>query len=223
MTGLITTKRTATNVSGKDQDLDVSTVAPAGAEIIVTDKAPKGPGKDGKPAPLPKSDKKIHLKKNGTTDIWITISAPEVANGQYFGRITLDPKQKDGNSVTIPVAFVKKQGIVTLTHECAPTTHRAEGRRRALHRKRCQLRQRGGEREPDGDEPRQGQGPRLHQHRGAGELDQEGRRRPVERHVDPGPAAAGHVDHEHHRDRTGRRLPAAWRGTLRYLGDRGSR
>ena len=67
-----------------------------------------------------------HLKKNGTTDIWITISAPEIADGQYFGRITLDPKKGDANSVTIPVAFVKKQGIVTLTHLCDPTTFAAK-------------------------------------------------------------------------------------------------
>jgi subtilisin family serine protease len=123
MTGWITTKRVATNVSGEDQDLEVSTVAPDGSQIIVTDKKPKNPHKDGKPADLPRSDNKIHLRKNGTTDIWITISAPELPNGhQYFGRITLDPKKKDANPVTIPVAFVKKQGIVTLSHTCAPTT-----------------------------------------------------------------------------------------------------
>jgi len=122
MTGLITTKRTAINVSGKDQDLDISTEAPAGVTILVSDKKPKDPGPDGKPAPLPKDDNKIHLKKDGTTDIWITISAPEVANGQYFGRITLDPKKNGYNPVTIPVAFNKRQGIVTLTHVCSPTT-----------------------------------------------------------------------------------------------------
>ena len=43
-------------------------------------------------------------------------------NGQYFGRITLDPKQDGANAVTIPVAFVKQQGAVTLTHTCSPTT-----------------------------------------------------------------------------------------------------
>jgi len=122
MTGWITTKRVATNVSGHDQDLEVSTQAPDGVQIIVTDRKSKNPHKDGKPANLLKSDKRIHLKKNGTTDIWITISAPEVVNGQYFGRITLDPKKPGSNPVTIPVAFVKRQGVVTLTHECAPTT-----------------------------------------------------------------------------------------------------
>ena len=39
----------------------------------------------------------------------ITISAPSVANGQYQGRINLVPR-KGANKVTIPVAFVKKQG-----------------------------------------------------------------------------------------------------------------
>ena len=33
-----------------------------------------------------------------------------VANGQYFGRITLDPEADGNNAVTIPVAFVKQQG-----------------------------------------------------------------------------------------------------------------
>ena len=117
MTGLITTKRTATNVSGKDQQLDISVSAPAGVTILVSDKAVTGSG----PA-LPNDDNKIHLKKNGTTDIWITISAPEAANGQYFGRITLDAKKDGLNPVTIPVAFNKRQGIVTLTHVCSPTT-----------------------------------------------------------------------------------------------------
>ena len=94
--------------------------------ILVSDKAPKAPGKDGLPAPLPKDDNKIHLKKDKTTDIWITISAPEVANGQYFGRITLDPKKKGYNPVTIPVAFNKRQGLVTLTHACAPLSFPAK-------------------------------------------------------------------------------------------------
>jgi hypothetical protein len=122
MSGLITTKRTATNVSGGDQDLAVSTQAPAGVSIIVTHQKPKAPPPDGSPAPLPKSDKQIHFDQGSTIDFWVTISAPEIANGQYFGRITLDPQAAGANSVTIPVAFVKKQGVVTLSHTCAPTT-----------------------------------------------------------------------------------------------------
>jgi subtilisin family serine protease len=117
MTGQITTKRTAINVSGKDQDLEIETTAPAGAEIIVSDKAPgpKGPGK---------GDKKLRAHKGKPLDFWITIAAPALPDGQYFGRITLDPKKKDANEVTIPVAFFKRQGAVTLTHTCAPLTFR---------------------------------------------------------------------------------------------------
>ena len=118
MTGQITTKRTAINVSGKDQTLTVSTVAPDGATIFVSDKDPSKKG--------PSTDTKISLPKKGTTDIWITISAPDLADGQYFGRITLDPKKDGYNSVTIPVAFYRQQGEVTLTHTCAPTTFAAK-------------------------------------------------------------------------------------------------
>ena len=42
-----------------------------------------------------------------------------VANGQYSGRITLDADGTAATPVTIPVAFVKKQGAVTLTHTCS--------------------------------------------------------------------------------------------------------
>ena len=69
MTGWITTKRTAINVSGEDQDLEVSTAAPAGVKIIVSTRSPARRAAT--------CDDAIHLKKNGTTDIWITISAPD--------------------------------------------------------------------------------------------------------------------------------------------------
>jgi subtilisin family serine protease len=115
MAGEITTKRTAINVSGKDQDLEVSTTAPAGASIAVSDKKP-GPAGPGK------GDKKLHAAKNKPLDFWVTISAPTLANGQYFGQITLDPKKKGLNEVVIPVAFNKRQGAVTLTHACSPLT-----------------------------------------------------------------------------------------------------
>src|SRR6266536_6183646 len=49
----------------------------------------------------------------------LPISAPDVANGQYQARINLVPR-KGGNTVTMPVAFVKKQGPVSLTHSCSP-------------------------------------------------------------------------------------------------------
>jgi subtilisin family serine protease len=114
MAGEITTMRSAINVSGKTQDLDVSVVAPAGTQIYVSGHKP-GP----KGAEL-KSDKKLHADKKKPLDFWVTISAPEADPGQYFGQITLTPKK--GTPVVIPVAFVKKQGAVTLTHTCDPTT-----------------------------------------------------------------------------------------------------
>ena len=54
----------------------------------------------------------------------ITIDAPSVANGQYQGRINLVPR-KGGNKVTIPVAFVKKQGTVTLSNTLLPLSFAA--------------------------------------------------------------------------------------------------
>jgi hypothetical protein len=109
MTGTITTKRTLTNVSGADLKLGISVSAPAGATVAVADKQ----GKAGNGT--------VALKKSGPTEIWITISGPSLPNGQYFGRITLTG-DKGSNDVTIPVAFFKKQGAVSLTHTCVPTT-----------------------------------------------------------------------------------------------------
>jgi subtilisin family serine protease len=77
MTGLITTKRTAINVSGKDQQLEVSTEAPW--VVISFPTRPQRGRADGSRRQF-NGDNKIHLKKNGTTDIWITISAGRERN-----------------------------------------------------------------------------------------------------------------------------------------------
>ena len=105
MTGTITTTRTAINVSGQNQSLKVSTSAPAGATITV--------GTNNSP---------ISVNAGQSVTFPITISAPTLADGQYFGRITLDPNKGGATPVTIPVAFFKRQGNVTLTHDCSPTT-----------------------------------------------------------------------------------------------------
>ena len=72
----------------------------------------------------------------------VTIDAPSVANGQYQGRIDLVPR-KGANKVTIPVAFVKKQGAVTLSNSCCPCqlpgAPRAPSARRPLLRDRGEL------------------------------------------------------------------------------------
>jgi subtilase family protein/PA domain-containing protein/fibronectin type III domain protein len=114
MTGKITTKRSLTNVSGLDQTLGVSVEAPSGATISVSKSATGS------------AQTSVTLKSGETTDIWITISGATLANGQYFGRITLDAGT-GFNDVTIPVAFFKRQGAVTLTHTCNPTTFNTNG------------------------------------------------------------------------------------------------
>lgn len=109
MSGSIATTRTAINVSGRAQVLRVVTQAPAGVVISV--------------GLAPGTNKKlIAVGRNRALKLYITISAAGVANGQYFGRITLDPVARGSLNVTIPVAFVKQQGAVTLTNTCAPTT-----------------------------------------------------------------------------------------------------
>jgi hypothetical protein len=104
MSGAITTHRTAINVSGKTQNMAVQISQPAGVTITVGSK-----------------NHDLHIAKGGSLTFPITISAPSVANGQYQGRINLVPSA-GGNTVTMPVAFVKKQGVVTLTNSCAPSS-----------------------------------------------------------------------------------------------------
>ncbi len=102
MPGLVTTQRTAINVSGGQVNLDVQISEPAGVTITVGN-----------------NNHALHVTKNGTITFPITIDARDVANGQYFARINLVPRD-GGNTVTMPVAFVKKQGTATLTNACSP-------------------------------------------------------------------------------------------------------
>jgi hypothetical protein len=101
MSGSVSTHRTAMNVSGKNQTLDAQITAPAGVTITVN------------------NGHAIHVAKDASVTFPVTISASDVANGQYQGRINL-VSRKGGNKVTIPVAFVKKQGAVTLSNTCSP-------------------------------------------------------------------------------------------------------
>jgi subtilisin family serine protease len=102
--GSLLTHRTAINVSGASQNLAVQITQPAGVTITVGNK-----------------NHNLHIAKDGTLTFPISISAPDVANGQYFGSIDLVPA-KGGNKVHIPVAFVKKQGAVTLSNTCSPVS-----------------------------------------------------------------------------------------------------
>jgi len=109
MSGSISTTRTAMNVSGAGQNFQVQVTQPAGVSIVVGN-----------------NNHELRVARDASLTFPITISAPAVANGQYFGSIRLVPN-KGGNSVYIPVAFVKKQGNVTLSNTCAPTSFAAGG------------------------------------------------------------------------------------------------
>jgi len=109
MSGSITTQRTAINVSGRHQNMQVQITEPAGVEITVG-----------------KKNHDLHIAKDESLTFPITIDAPNVANGQYQARINLVPEQ-GGNTVTMPVAFVKRQGTVTLSNTCAPPSFASRG------------------------------------------------------------------------------------------------
>jgi hypothetical protein len=101
MGGSITTHRTAINVSRKNQTFHAQITAPAGVTITVNNGHP------------------IKVHKGDSVTFPVTIDAPSVANGQYQARINLMPRHH-ATKVTIPVAFVRKQGDVTLSNSCSP-------------------------------------------------------------------------------------------------------
>ena len=73
---------------------------------------------------------------------------------------------------------------MTLTHTCAPTTFPAKTGVAHCTRDGRELRQRRRQRRASTSRTSTRARPRLHERRGAGDRDQEGRRRPVERHPD---------------------------------------
>ena len=103
MPGLVTTTRTMKNVTDTNQVLKTSATAPSGASIDVEPKT-------------------VTVGAGETATIEITIDATALANGQYFGQITLDPNKPGYNDAVLPVAFRKGQGQNTLVHSCTPTT-----------------------------------------------------------------------------------------------------
>jgi subtilisin family serine protease len=103
MPGVVTTTRTLKNVTDTNQVLKAEATAPAGASIDVEPDT-------------------IVVNPGETAEIEITINATSLANGQYFGQITLDPNKGGYNNVVLPVAFRKAQGLNSLVHSCAPTT-----------------------------------------------------------------------------------------------------
>jgi subtilisin family serine protease len=100
--GDIVTHRTAINVSGKKQTFKVHLVHPAGVTITVGN-----------------HNQNLVVGQGASLTFPIEISAPDVADGQYFARINLVPVS-GATRVTIPVAFVKQQGSVSLSNTCSP-------------------------------------------------------------------------------------------------------
>jgi hypothetical protein len=105
MPGVITTTRTARNVTNRTLIFTASAQDPAGASITV-------------------SPALFSVRPGASVDLRIRISAPALAPGQYFGRINLN--QVGGSrALHLPVAFRKAAStVVTLAQDCAPASIR---------------------------------------------------------------------------------------------------
>jgi subtilisin family serine protease len=102
MPGVITTTRTATNVTDRRLVFRTSAESSPGTSISVRPRTASVPA-------------------GGQITFEITISAPAAPDGQYFGRVDLE--QLNGpRQLHLPVAFFKRQGDITLEQTCAPST-----------------------------------------------------------------------------------------------------
>jgi len=99
--GRVTTVRTAKNVSGRTQTYDVKVTSPAQSKIEVF-------------------PKKFTVAPGATVDLSIVITATGPAT-QRFGSIKLVPRRTGMPTLHLPVAFVPKQGGVSLSSICDPT------------------------------------------------------------------------------------------------------
>ena len=100
MPGIVRVKRTATNVTGNTYGYSVTAKSPAGSKISV----------------YPQSGT-IRPGRSQTFEITISSAAP---SGQYFGQI--DFRSGSGPALHLPVAFFDRQGDVSLTSVCNPST-----------------------------------------------------------------------------------------------------
>ncbi|MEU7865829.1 S8 family serine peptidase [Dactylosporangium sp. NPDC049140] len=100
MPGKLTAVRTAKNVTNKTLLYRVETTSPKGSSITATPAVfSVAPGK--------------------SQQISITIKS-SAAQGQYFGEVRLVPVTGGVPTLHLPVAFVPKQGDVTVTQTCTP-------------------------------------------------------------------------------------------------------
>jgi subtilisin family serine protease len=101
MPGVVVTQRIAVNVSGASQTFHASTTSTGGTISV--------------------NPPDFEMTAGARKKLKITINGESLANGQYFGGITLTPSS-GATPVFLPVAFRKTQGAVTLAHSCSPTT-----------------------------------------------------------------------------------------------------
>jgi subtilisin family serine protease len=99
MPGVITTTRTARNVSGHTVTLDLSATSPAGSTITLT-------------------PKKLTLAPNQKRSFSVRIEGSALADGWYFGSITLNSRTAGDLDAVLPVAFDKTQSDVTFDSWC---------------------------------------------------------------------------------------------------------
>jgi hypothetical protein len=99
MPGTITTVRTAKNVTGRSLTYSVQVTSPANSKITV-------------------SPSRFTVRAGKSVDLKITITS--TASGQQFGQIRLVPGPANMPTLHLPVAFVAKQGDVTLDSTCTP-------------------------------------------------------------------------------------------------------
>ena len=103
MDGVVTTTRTAKNVSGATQTLILTTHGAGGAITV--------------------SPSKLVIPVNQSATFTVRIDASALADGQYFGMITLNPKASGAINAVLPVAFNKQPSSnVSFDNECTSTT-----------------------------------------------------------------------------------------------------
>ena len=100
MPGMVSTRRTVTNVSGVRLPYRVSVEAPPGTSVDVF------PGA-------------FTMAPGESRTVTIQIEAPDLAPGQHFAAITLDQTNGD-HDVRLPVAFRSAQAEVSLALGCEP-------------------------------------------------------------------------------------------------------
>jgi subtilisin family serine protease len=105
LAGIVTTHRTFTNVTTKDQPYKASATTTNGLKVTVT------PSSFSVPA-------------GGTYTVTVTVDGTAAGPGWSFGAINLVSTPGRSPNATIPVAALTGNGAVAMTHTCTPTTVR---------------------------------------------------------------------------------------------------